>query len=273
MHGVPAESIVITGASSGIGRELALQMAAPGMEIWLIGRAAWRLEEVAELVRQKGALARTVQIDLRDLDEAARFLEETFPAERRVDVVYLAAAVTMFGEVKDVRHEDWNRIYTTNFLSPVQWMLHFYKQMVARRAGRIILISSMSAYTGYPTATAYAAMKAGLLGLFRSLSPEGETHNVALHLVSPGYIDTGIYRSAIYRGTSYERTMDQIKGLGFPILPVEKAARIILRSVRRGKREFSFPSYARLIIWWAPRVPFFIALIHSGIVRRFRKVS
>lgn len=266
-----AKTIVVTGASSGIGRELAVQLAESGRKIWLIGRNASRLEMVAEQVRQKGAEAICVQLDICDLDEVEKFLNIEFPGNCPIDEVYLAAAVTQFGEVKDTWLEDWNQIYTTNLLSQIQWTLHFYKNMVSRRKGRIVLISSLAAYAGYPTAAAYATMKAGLLGLYRSLVHEGKSYNISFHLVSPGYVDTAIYRTAIFRGTTYEKTMTLIEGLGFPILCAQKASEMIIRSIRRGENQFAFPSYASTMKWMAPRMPFVIALIHSRIVNRYRQ--
>lgn len=265
------KAIVVTGASSGIGRELAIQLAASGRKIWLVGRNASRLEAVADQVRQKGAEASIVQLDICDLDDSSAFLNREFPGSCQIDEVYLAAAVTQFGEVKDTWAEDWEKIYSTNLLSPVQWMLHFYKPMVSRRQGRIVLISSLAAYAGYPTAAAYATMKAGLLGLFRSLVHEGKIHNVSIHLASPGYVDTDIYRTAIFRETTYEKTMSLIESLGFPILGADKASGMIIRSVRKGRSQFAFPGYASTMKWMAPRMPFFIEMIHSRIVNRSRQ--
>jgi short-subunit dehydrogenase len=267
------QTIVVTGASSGIGRELAVQLASPGCEIWLVGRNTERLDQVAGQVRLKGAIPRVVALDLADLDEADRFLAETFPEGKTVDVIYLAAAVTLFGEVCDTLPEDWDRIYRTNLLSPIQWARHFYAKMVEEKAGAIVIVSSLAAYSGYPTATAYATMKAGLLGLFRSLWYEGRTRGVAIHLASPGYVDTGIYQSATYRQTSYEKTMRQIAGLGFGAISAEDAATRIIHSVQRGEKEFAFPAYASLMKWVAPRMPLLINVVHSKMIKCFRQAS
>ena len=272
MVDAPAETIVITGASSGIGRELAIQLAEPGKEIWLVGRDRKRLEEVAGIVAERGAVPMVLRVDLSDMTDSSEALKANFPAGKRIDTVYLSAAVSLFGEVKDTLAEDWDLIYRTTLLSPVQWVHHFYVNMVARKNGRIILVSSLAAYAGYPTATAYATMKAGMVGLYRSLVHEGKAYNVAIHIASPGYVDTNIYKSAVFRKTSFERTMKQIKSLGFPILSAAKSAEVILRSVRRGKREFALPGYASVMIWLAPRAPILISLIHARMVKRFRQV-
>jgi short-subunit dehydrogenase len=265
--------IVVTGASSGIGRELALQLAAPGVELWLIGRDQARLEEVSALATAKGAAPHVAGMDLSDIESAALFLDENFPPGKRVDEVYLGAAITLFGEVKDTFAEDWQLAYQTNLLSPVQWTLHFYKVMVAAGAGRIVLISSLAAHAGYPTATVYAAMKAGLLGLHRSLVHEGKFRNVDIHIASPGYVETNIYKRAIFRNTTYERVMRQIQTLGFKVMSATDTAAMILTKVRRGKKQITLPFYASLFVWMAPRFPFVIDRIHAKILESFRQPS
>lgn len=267
------ETIVVTGASSGIGRELAIQLSHPDREIWLVARNRDRLEEVAECVRSNGGTPRVVELDLSDIKGAGQFLAENFPPGKKVDAIFLAAGVTLFGEVRDTLAEDWDRIYRTNLLSPVQWTRHFYAGMVDRQGGTIVIVSSLAAYAGYPTATAYATMKAGLLGLFRSLWHEGQHYNVAVHLASPGYVDTGIYRSAIFRKTCYDKTMHQIRSLGFEVISAERSATTIIKSVNAGCREFAFPAYASVMKWLAPKLPFVMTFVHRRIVNSFRQSS
>ncbi len=269
----PDRTIIITGASSGIGRELAIRSAAPGVLLWLVARNAGDLGDVAALVRQRGGEARVAAMDLADLETSASFLTENFPAGSGVDEVHLAAAVTGFGEVRDMLPEDWDLIYRTNLLSPVQWTVHFYKNMVEARGGKIVLVSSLAAYAGYPTAVAYATAKAGLLGLYRSLVHEGRAWGVGVFIASPGYVDTPIYRKAVFRKTTFEKTMRDIRSLGFGILSSSEAAETILRKVGAGKTEFAFPAYASLMKWIAPRFPFFIGLIHRRMIRGFRSPS
>lgn len=273
MQNFDQKAILITGASSGIGRELALQLASPDCRIWLIGRNLERLNEVAEEVRKRGGDARPFQLDLSDFDAVKLFMEKEFRPEVRVDCVYLAAAITGFGEIKDMLREDWERIYRTNLLSPVQMTCHFYRGMVERKSGKIVLVSSLAAYSGYPIAVPYATMKAGLLGLYRSLWYEGKVHGVSIFHVAPGYVETEIYRSAIFRKTNYENTMKQIGKLGFKPMRSADAARSIIRGVKRGKREFAFPAYASVLKWMSSRFPFVITLVHRRMVKLFHRFS
>ncbi len=267
------ETFVITGASSGIGREIAIQLSEPGRKFWLIGRNEGRLAAVAAEVRSRGAVAEIGRIDLADLEAADEFLAKNFPAEIDVDWVYLGAAITAFGEIQDMKGKDWDIIYRTNLLSPVQMAGHFYANMIQKRRGNIVLISSLAAYAGYPTATAYATMKAGLLGLYRSLWHEGREHGVSIFHASLGYVGTEIYKSAIYRKTDYGKTMELIDRLGFGILPASKAASRIISNVTRGRSEFAVPGYAAAMKWVAPRMPFVISAVHRRIMKIYRELA
>jgi short-subunit dehydrogenase len=261
--------IVITGASSGIGRALALRLAAPGVRLWLVARSGERLEEVAAAVRGQGGEARPVRLDLRDGAAAAAFLDGELAGEERLDEFYLVAAVSLFGEVKDLLMEDWRAIYETNLLSPVQWIAALYPRLVRQGGGRLVVFASLAAYAGYPTSVPYVTMKGGLLGMFRSLTHEARAGGVDLHLVSPGFVDTGIYRSAIYRKTDCDTTLRQVRRMGFRMIPADRAAELTLRAIARGRREIVFPGYARAMAWASRRIPWLQRVVHRMWMENF----
>ncbi len=267
------QTIVITGASKGIGRELAIQLAGRGRKLWLIARDRDRLDSVATEVRGRGGEAEVLRLDLHDLEAADVALRENFPPEMKVDWVYLCAAITGFGKVQDMLPGDWDRIYRIDLLSPVQMCQYFYSNMITQGSGHIVLISSLAAYAGYPTATPYATMKAGLLGLYRSIRHEGKAHGISIHHASLGYVGTDIYRTAIYRKTDYGRTMESIRKMGFAILSAADAAAGIIMAVEKGKHEFALPAYASALKWVSPRIPFVISMIHAKIMRIHRQLS
>lgn len=272
MSSPAVKEILITGASSGIGMELARQLGGPGTRVWLVARSKDKLDALADEIRAVGGLAEVRALDLSDIEGCGRFLEQ-FIREVRLDELYLAAAVSIFGEVKDVQAEDWDQIYRTDLLSYVQWVQAVYEAMAKVRRGRIVMVSSLAGYAGYPTSVPYATMKAGLLGLFRTLRHEAPGHGVSVHLVSPGYVRTGIYRAAIYRRSNFDNTLKQIDEMGFKMIEPAEAAEIILKGIKAGKEEVVFPGYAKLLAWIAPRFPWLVGSIHARMVKRFRELS
>jgi len=265
-----AATSLVTGASSGIGSELAVLLAEPGRTIWLLGRDTGRLEEVAARVRAKGAEARTKSLDLADLEAAERFLRDELG---EVDEVYLSAARSVFGEVKDLAAEDWEQIYRVDLLSVAQWVREFHGRMAERGGGRIVIVSSLAGYAGYPTSTPYAAAKSGLLGLFRTMWHEGRAHGIDYHLVSPGYVRTRIYEAAILRGIDHQGVQGMLDDFGFGMMDPEEAARRIVRGVGRGRKEIVFPGYARMLAALATRFPGILPPIHKRMVGLFRRFA
>jgi short-subunit dehydrogenase len=271
----PTRGIVVTGAGSGIGRELTIQTAAPGVEQWLVGRREQRLKETAAAARERGAKTHVVVFDLAEVDAAARLLEERFGSDgARVDDVFLCAAVSLFGEVQDVKTADWRHLHLVNLLSPIQWSTHFHDRMRQQDGGgRVVIVGSLAGHAGYPTATPYATMKAGLVGYFKSVQHEGASDGVAFHLVAPGYVGTEIYDTAIYRNCTRETILGAIEKTGFKMLPAERAAELILAGVRRGRPLITYPGYSTILTWLAPRAPWLIDLIHRRVIAEFRKSS
>ena len=272
MNSPAVKEILITGASSGIGMELARQLGVRGHRLWLVARSTEKLDVLADEIRAAGGQAEVRALDLSDIEGCGSFLEK-FTKEVRLDELYLAAAVSIFGEVKDIQPEDWDLIYRTDLLSYVQWTQAFYEVMAKARRGRIVMVSSLAGYAGYPTSVPYATMKAGLLGLFRTLRHEAPGQGVSVHLVSPGYVRTGIYRSAIYRRSNPDNTLKQIDEMGFKMIEPSEAAEAILKGIKAGKDELVFPRYAKLLAWVAPRFPGLVDGIHARMVKRFRELS
>ena len=159
------ETIVITGASSGIGRELALQLAGDGVTLHLLGKDEERVAEVAELVRAAGATARRLAIDLTDFDAVEDWYRGQTKEGVRVDALYHCVGRNTFGEVANLSMDDLEWVYRTNLLTTAQWMSLVYPDMVSRGEGTIVLLSSLSAYSGFPMATPYASTKQALVAL------------------------------------------------------------------------------------------------------------
>ena len=183
--------IAITGASSGLGRALALEYAAPGVALALIGRDAGRLEEVAAQARAKGAEVRLGQIDVRDRAAMSEFLL-AFDAATPIDCLIASAGVTMVtpaaGAVEDLTKSadlfDVNLNGVMNTLAPIA------PRMRLRRAGQIALFGSIAAFAPPPDSPSYAASKAAIVAFGLATRALYHADGVSVSVVCPGFVDT-----------------------------------------------------------------------------------
>lgn len=264
---------IVAGASSGIGRDLALQLARSGECLHLIGYDPGRVEEIAELCRQRGAQASGHTLDLKQFDRVEEWYQGLVNGGAEVNAFYHCAARSTFGEIKDHSLEDIEWVYRTNLLSVGQWMSLLYPSMARRKSGTIVLMSSLSAYSGFPMVTPYAATKQGIVGLGRSMWVEAKRDGVGLHIVCPGFVTSRIFEAGRYRQTNYDAVMESVRKLGFPFISSEKAARAILRGVRKKKKLIVFPFYARVMGLLGFRAPWIVDIFHRKTIRRLAKVE
>jgi 3-oxoacyl-[acyl-carrier protein] reductase len=186
---------LVTGASRGIGRAVAVDLAAHGYAVALFGRDAQALGETEAAVRAgAGAEARTSRhlVDVADpvaLDLAVTAVLTEFG---RIDVAVANAGQTADGLILRLKASDLDRLIDVNLKSAFYLCSAVAKPMLKQRGGAIVLVSSIVGIAGNPGQSAYAATKAGLLGLTRSLAKELGSRNVRVNAVAPGLIDTAM---------------------------------------------------------------------------------
>ena len=220
--------IAITGASSGLGRALALEYAGPGVSLALIGRDAARLDAAAALARARGAETRIGAIDVRDRAAMNAFLVGIDSATP-IDCLIASAGVTMVtpaaGAVEDLTKSaelfDVNLNGVMNALAPVA------PRMRRRRAGQIVLFGSIAAFAPPPDSPSYSASKAAIVAFGLATRALYHADGVSVSVVCPGFVDTPMT-------SSYA----SVKPF---LLSAEDAARRIRRGLDRRKAVIAFP--------------------------------
>ena len=236
-------SILITGASSGIGAALARAYAAPGIRLVLCGRDAARLEAVALACRASGAVAETALFDLTDISVMTETMERA-DAAAAIDLVFLNAGLGGSVPPADVAQEPGAayRMAMVNFTAPVVAANLFADRMARRGAGRIVLIGSVAQAFPLPMAPAYSGTKAGLAMFARALRLRLEGTGVGVTLVVPGFVDT---------------PMSQALTDPRPfLLAPDRAAAIIQRGISAGRRQIILPwpfSVITALAGWLPQ--------------------
>ena len=173
---------LVTGASRGIGRSIATELAAAGAEVVLSYRTA--AEEAEGLASEIGA--RAVQADVSDPLSAAALVEDAGD----VDILVNNAGVTRDGLLVRMSDEDWNTVIDTNLASCFYTCRAVARGMMKKRAGTVVNISSIVGIHGNWGQTNYAASKAGIIGFTKSLARELGSRNVRANVVVPGYVRT-----------------------------------------------------------------------------------
>jgi short-subunit dehydrogenase len=235
-------SILITGATGAIGSALALEYAAPGRTLVLLGRDSSKLAELARRCEQLGATAQSSVVDLgaqKDLDAWLEGLALAPPP----DLVVLNAGVTSHigahGE-----GESWDAIATVldiNLKASIAVIQALLPAMRRRGSGQIALISSLSAYFGLPLTPAYCASKAGLKSYGEALRGWLAPQGIAVNVVMPGFVASAM--------------SDQFPAPKPFMLSPQQAARLIRRGLERDRARIAFPWPLRLGMWWLAVLP------------------
>jgi len=188
------KSALVTGASRGIGRAIAVDLARNGADVALVGRDRAALDETAAavLAARDGAKAHVIIADVSDEAAVRAAVAETIAQFGKLDIAVANAGQSTDGLMLRFKSADLDRLLDVNLKSAFYLSAAVTKPMVKARAGAIVFISSIVGVTGNAGQSAYAATKAGLLGLTRSLAKELGSRNVRVNAVAPGLIETAM---------------------------------------------------------------------------------
>jgi NAD(P)-dependent dehydrogenase (short-subunit alcohol dehydrogenase family) len=197
--------VIITGASSGIGKELALQLAEQGAQLVLAARSADLLEQVADECRAKGAAAAAeavavaVPTDVTEIEQCRKLVGQAVANYGRIDMLVNNAGTTMWARLEEVKDLSiYEKIMRANYLGSV-YCTYFALPYLKQSRGRIVGISSLTGKAGVPTRSGYAASKHAMAGFFDSLRIELAGSGVSVTMAYPGFVATGVRRVALVR--------------------------------------------------------------------------
>lgn len=181
---------LVTGASRGIGRAIAVALGEEGADVALLATNAARLESVAEEVRALGRAAHVQTVDLRDGDAVKEAIDASKQALGGLDIVVNNAGVTADQLLLRHKEEDWNKVLDVNLTGAFRVAKAAARYLMKSDAGRLINIGSVVGLIGNPGQSSYCAAKAGLIGFSKSLARELASRGVTVNVVAPGFIET-----------------------------------------------------------------------------------
>ena len=223
-------SVLITGASSGIGEALALEYAAPQTHLWLSGRNADRLGDVAMRCREKGASATAKTLDVADASAMALWIaacDDTAP----LDLVIANAGIAGGGPGQETDAPTTDMLFAVNIGGVLNTVQPALQRMRARGTGQIAIMSSLASFRGFPGAPAYSASKAAVRVWGEALRGRHKDEGIAVSVICPGFVVSRI---------------TDANNFSMPLLmTADRAARIIRRGLahNRGRIAFPWPMY------------------------------
>jgi 3-oxoacyl-[acyl-carrier protein] reductase len=189
MFRLDGKTALVTGASGGIGAAIARALHAQGAKVVLSGTRQERLEELAATL---GENAFVCAADLRDATEPNALVEAAEQVAGPLHILVNNAGMTRDGLALRMSDADWQSVLDIDLSAPFRLARAALRGMLRRRSGRIISISSIVGATGNPGQANYAAAKAGLVGLSKSLAQEVASRGITVNVVAPGFVDTAM---------------------------------------------------------------------------------
>jgi NAD(P)-dependent dehydrogenase (short-subunit alcohol dehydrogenase family) len=208
---------VVTGAARGIGRAIAVEMAANGADVVAIDIAGpvspasnavpatpEELDETVRMVKEFGRKGEAIKADIRDITALRRIADRVEQDYGKIDIVVADAAIQRWVPLLEMEDSDWRDVIDNNLNGTANTVRAFAPKMVARKKGRFILLSSMQGKHGTKDASSYSASKWGILGLMKSAAIELGEHNITVNALIPGLVDTAL--------TRYEKRLSESMG-------------------------------------------------------------
>ncbi len=187
MFDLTGKKALVTGATGGIGREIAIALHTQGAEVGLSGT---REEVLKELAAELGERAHVLPCNLSDPESVAALAKNAETAMGAVDILVNNAGLTRDTLAMRMKDEDWQAVIDVNLTAGFKLIRALLKGMMKRRSGRVIGITSIVGVTGNPGQANYAASKAGMIGMSKALAQEVASRGITINCVAPGFIAT-----------------------------------------------------------------------------------
>jgi len=249
------KAVLITGASSGIGRTLAIDLAKRKCRLMLIARRESLLQELLSDLPHHPLGHLIFVCDVADHQAVRKVCEDILAASVRLDVLILNAGVSSDAKggftAEDIDLDDFIRHFEVNVFGAVYFLKYLLPDMLQRKAGLVAAMGSLAAYRGMPHSAPYSASKAALARVIESLRIDLWGSGVKFTLISPGFVESAMSAKLKFH-------------LPF-LLPAEKATRIILSGLEREKPEIHFPYRLSLLTKLSSLIPdnLYARLMHN----------
>lgn len=183
--------VLITGAGRGIGRAIAIALAKEGAEVVInYNGSEERAKEVKQTIEENGGKASIYKCNVSDFEACETMIREIVKEHGHLDILVNNAGITKDGLIMKMKEEDFDRVLNVNLKGTFNTIRHSARQMLKQRSGKIINISSVSGILGNVGQANYAASKAGVIGLTKTMARELGSRGITVNAIAPGFVDT-----------------------------------------------------------------------------------
>ncbi len=256
------QTVLITGASSGIGAGLAREFSRAGWRVALVARRLEKLEVLAGEIRATGGAASVHRGDVTEEGALAAVIDELGGQGIVPAIVVANAGFGVVGKAQDITLEDYRRQFDTNVYGVIR-TLHETLPALQKTQGRFVIMGSVAGHLSGSGSSAYSMSKFAVRALAEALHGDLRAVGASCTLISPGFVDSDI-RRVDNQGGFHAGVKDPVPA--WLRMRTDKAARVMVRGILRGKREVIVTFHARLIIFFARHLPRFTrwALLRGG---------
>ena len=256
----------ITGASSGIGAAIAVNMAAKNYRLILSARNKNKLTDVARQCKAAGASDNNIKVlplDVTDIDAMNSVAKQSHKLFGRVDLLINNAGISQRSFCLDTEMSTYRQLFEVDVFGQIALTKAMLPIMIEQGHGHIAVTASVAGKLGVPKRTGYCAAKHAMMGFFDALRAEVAQHNISVSTIVPGFVNTNLSQNALNGdGTAFSQTDDDIANG----MPANKAADVIVRGLESNKKEINVGQGLEMIGLYIKR--FFPALIFKLMAKR-----
>jgi NAD(P)-dependent dehydrogenase (short-subunit alcohol dehydrogenase family) len=260
---------IVTGGASGLGREIGTQLAALGATVVLADIDEPGLAGAVADIAGAGGQAKTVRTDVTDPCSVRSLIEGTAAAFGRIDYLFNNAGTAVIGEIRDLTLAQWRQVIEVNLFGEIYGVHYAYPVMRRQGFGHIVNTASGFGMAPGPLNSPYVASKFAIFGLSHALAAEARAFGIHVSVVCPGYIDTAMIAgmAPVHAGGEAVKARIPVK-----LVPVGRAARLVLAGVRKRRMVIAFPAYVRVLAFLHRFAPGLFARFSDRQVRQFREI-
>jgi short-subunit dehydrogenase len=268
MREIRGKKALVTGAASGIGRAIALRLAAEGANLWLVDIDDARLRTVVDECRLAGVDVIGRRTDVAQPGQVSSTVAAVLARWGGIDILVNNAGITYYGHIETMAAEHWDRLMRVNLLSHIQFTRELLPSLLERREAHVLNVCSALGLIGMPKVAAYCTSKFGMVGFSESLRNELGRQGLGVTALCPGFVTTNLFTNAPLEKSATEHKLPPRIICTTP----ERVANAAVKAIYRNRRLVVMEPFARLLYATKRFAPWLLDFIfHLGRAKRVER--